>query len=348
MSSPESSPFPPLTPSDILCFQFSSWYPVFSSLSIKSTVRPLPPDFVDYLRDDAHGVFLPEGSDDLPAESTLSDDEGEGEGEDSDGSDDGEVRRRFAFPELDAQIRECIQTYGAVFPKLNFSSPKDASWMLPQSSPCKCTSPADVYMLLKSSDFITHDLTAESVFTGCSSEPEPYALELVLRKWYPVDRSRELRCFVRQNALIGLSQRDTNYYDFLNDAPTKAGIVSRVRDFWETNIKIKWQGPQDYTFDLLLTRDLSRGHILDFNPYAPRTDPLLFSYDELHALSTSAAPELRVIDSRAHPAAISSAPANQHNMIPFEALSLSNGRDIEEFAEAWKEGIVQSVVEEEI
>lgn len=59
-----------------------------------------------------------------PAESTLSDDEGEGEGEDSDGSEDGEVRRRFAFPELDAQIRECIRTYGAVFPKLNFSSPK--------------------------------------------------------------------------------------------------------------------------------------------------------------------------------------------------------------------------------
>jgi hypothetical protein len=30
-------------------------------------------------------------------------------------------------------------------------------------------------------------------------------------------------------------------------------------------------------------------------------------------------------------------------MIPFEALSLSSGRDIEDFAEAWKEGIVQSL-----
>jgi hypothetical protein len=53
--------------------------------------------------------------------------------------------------------------------------------------------------------------------------------------------------------------------------------------------------------------------------------------------------ELRVIDSRAHPAATSNAPAHQHNMIPFEALSLSSGRDIEDFAEAWKEGIVQSL-----
>jgi len=121
-----------------------------------------------------------------------------------------------------------------------------------------------------------------------------------------------------------------------------------VRAFWETNIKPKWEGPHDYTFDLLLTRDLSRGHIFDFNPYAPRTDPLLFSYDELHTLvQESAPPELRVIDLRAHPAATSSAPAHQHNMIPFEALSMSSGRDIEEFSEAWKEGIVQSVGEED-
>jgi hypothetical protein len=97
------------------------------------------------------------------------------------------------------------------------------------------------------------------------------------------------------------------------------------------------------TFDILLTRDLSRAHVLDFNPYAARTDPLLFTYDELHALAPGGAPELRVIDSRAHPAATSNAPEHQHNMIPFEALSLSSGRDIQEFAEAWKEGIEKSL-----
>jgi len=277
-----------------------------------------------------------------PAESTLSDDEDSDEE-----SDDEEETRRFAFPELDAQIRASIKTYDAVFPKLNFSSPKDAAWILPASSPLKCTSPADVYMLLKSSDFITHDLSADSVFDGCSSEPCPYELELVLRKWYPIDRSRELRCFVRQNILLGISQRDTNYYDFLNDEPTRLGIISSVRAFWETQIKPKWDSPEDYIFDLLLTRDLSRGHILDFNPYAPRTDPLLFTYDELHALSLSVLPggdpELRVVDSRAHPAATSNAPAHQHNMIPFEALSLSSGRDVQEFADEWEEGIRQSL-----
>jgi hypothetical protein len=51
-----------------------------------------------------------------PAESTLSDDD------DTEDEEDG--GRRFSFPELDAKIRECINEYGAVFPKLNFSSPK--------------------------------------------------------------------------------------------------------------------------------------------------------------------------------------------------------------------------------
>lgn len=32
--------------------------------------------------------------------------------------------KQYAFPELDARIRAAIDEYGAVFPKLNFSSPK--------------------------------------------------------------------------------------------------------------------------------------------------------------------------------------------------------------------------------
>ena len=73
-------------------------------------------------------------------------------------------------------------------------------------------------MLLKSSDFISHDIDVESVFEGCDDKPSafppkseepskewppPYVLELVLRKWYPVNPSRELRCFVKDNKLIG-------------------------------------------------------------------------------------------------------------------------------------------------
>ncbi|KAI0062934.1 D123-domain-containing protein [Artomyces pyxidatus] len=337
------SSYPPLTRADVLSFQFSSWYPVFSALSMKSTViRPLDPQFRAYL--EADGVHVPKGSEDVPVESTLPD-----ENEEIDDCDE-ETGEDYAFPELDSQIRAAVKAYGAVFPKLNFSSPKDASWLLPSSSPLKCTTPADVYLLLKSSDFITHDLSADSVFEGCTdaqtASSESYELELVLRKWYAMDRSREMRCFVHDGALLGISQRDDNYYDFLNDPATQSKIATSVHAYWLTQIHPKWTATASYTFDILLTRDLARFHILDFNPYAPRTDTLLFTPEEL-LVPAGPVPLLRVIDSPAHPAATRNAPAHQHNMVPFEAFSLSNGRGVEEFREAWQEELQKGVVHDD-
>jgi len=295
--------------------------------------------------------------------STLEDDNADDDS-DSDNDDEAAIAStaaRYAFPELDAQIRAVIEDYGgAVFPKLNFSSPKDAAWLLPSSpSPLRCMTPADVYVLLKSSDFVTHDLSAESVFEGCVDNGvvddggggvgggRAYKLELVLRKWFAIEPSREMRAFVRDGVLFGISQRDTNFYEFLNVPETQRKIVSSFVAYWTAQVKPKWTGPTSYTLDVLLTRDLTRFHIIDFNPYAPRTDALLFTYEELAALfaataaatntttSAAPAPALRVIDSRAHPAAARNAPQHQHNMVPLEALTLSEGRNAGEFAAAW-------------
>ena len=70
--------------------------------------------------------------------------------------------------------------------------------------------------MLKSSDFITHDLHPETVFEGCNISSRgdednqlPYELELILRKWYPMDRSREMRCFVLDGRLIGMLSMQT-------------------------------------------------------------------------------------------------------------------------------------------
>jgi hypothetical protein len=110
-------------------------------------------------------------------------------------------------------------------------------------------------------------------------------------------------------------------------------------------------------FDFLLTRDLTRGHIIDLNPYSPRTDSLLFSFEELRELAESASPkaagnpeevrpEFRYIGSASHPAAQRNAPTHQHNMVPFEALQMSSGRDIESFAAIWKSEVVTASKEE--
>jgi hypothetical protein len=61
-----------------------------------------------------------------PVESTLSDDEHDEDSGDDD--DDDSTRKHYAFPDLDLSIRQCVKEYEAVFPKLNFSSPK--VWVL--------------------------------------------------------------------------------------------------------------------------------------------------------------------------------------------------------------------------
>jgi hypothetical protein len=87
----------------------------------------------------------------------------------------------------------------------------------------------------------------------------------------------------------------------------------------------------------------------------PRTDALLWSYEELLDVFKSRSssleeqladhkPELRVIASKAHPAANRVAPTHQHNMLPREALELSSGRDIAEFAKVWHEQLAQAAI----
>ncbi len=182
----------------------------------------------------------------------------------------------------------------------------------------------------------------------------------------------------------GISQRDTNHYEFLNEPETQRKIVSSFVACWTAHVKPKWTGPASCkssisitcpwfrvmtiqidcscslrlcfctdALDVLLTRDQTRFHIIDFNPYAPRTDALLFTYEELATLFTAAitssspapAPMLRVIDSPTHPAATRNAPQHQHNMVPLEALTLSEGRNMEEFAATWIDQVRQGAVE---
>ncbi|KAF8512097.1 D123-domain-containing protein [Hysterangium stoloniferum] len=350
--------FPPISRSYIENFQYSFWYKQFSHVSPKSTViRPLDDSFRSYL--EANGVIIPEGSEDIPVYSTLSDHESsEDEGKQASNS----RTERYSFPQLDEQIRDAIKRYGAVFPKLNWTSPKDAAWVLPS---LKCTAPADVYLSLKSSDFVSHDLDASLAFEGCKENissptyyPTPHVLELVLKKWYPIDRGREFRCFVRSEILLAISQRDPNYYPSLNELGTKENILQSITRFWVQHIRGKFPGGSDYVFDIYLTRDLSSGHILDFNPYHQKTDSLLFTYDELYQLLESATvcmasatseslvnpPAIfRIIDSHSHPNATGSVPSNQHNSVPFDALQVSTGNDIATFARLWEERLKQNL-----
>lgn len=180
-------------------------------------------------------------------------------------------------------------------PKLNWSAPKDATWISATNS-MACTTPNDVYLLLKSSDFITHDL--EQVFDDCEDESEdendtakadeeasvdkslsnvPY--KLVLRKTIPAfNPALEIRCFVRSRHLLCMCQRDLNHFDFLPRLIPK--LRSLIQDFFEKNLKRSFP-EESFVFDVYVPPPHDRVWLIDVNPWAQRTDPLLFSWMEI-------------------------------------------------------------------
>lgn len=109
------------------------------------------------------------------------------------------------FPAIDQRINEVLDSYGQVFPKLNWSSCEDSKWMI--ASGTRCHSSQDIYLLLKSSDRVIHDLTQPFKHCADANDDNPVKVEyqLVLKKWVDINPSMEFRCFVMDNSLIGIS-----------------------------------------------------------------------------------------------------------------------------------------------
>jgi D123 len=273
-------------------------------------------------------------------------------------SDDDEAQRdpSHDWPEVHAAVISTIAELGGkVHPKLNWSAPKDATWMATTNS-MECTSANDIYLLLKSSDFVTHDL--EQTFDGCVSEDEemkvPY--HLVLRKSIPsVVTSMEFRCFVKDREIVGICQRELNHYEFL---PSLIPLLQRlIGDFFEEKLRDKFPDP-NFVFDVYIPqpKEKARVWLIDINPWAPRTDPLLFSWMELlsnvvqNGTDSAAAddedvediphyPEFRIVK-RDDPEAYSfNSPLYSAHKLPKDVVDagLGGGGGIREFLEKWNE-----------
>lgn len=177
---------------------------------------------------------------------------------------------------------------GKVIPKLNWSAPKDATYMNANSMDCR--TPQDVYLLLKSSDFITHDL--EHAFDDTEDDPNltqdsiPYHLVLrkAVGKWNP---SVEFRCFVRERKLLCICQRDLNHFDFLFGMSGQ--LRSKIQEFFDIRLRDTFLD-ENFVFDVYVPPPYDRVWLVDFNPWALRTDPLLFNWKDL--LTMSGPPDL--------------------------------------------------------
>lgn len=302
--------------SEINACSFDQWYPRFRKLNrtvtLKSTIIPLDESFISYLKQD--GVFLPRSlqTTNREEEDTFSEDSNaeycrrelehfkkqfniDVEQEDNGVEEEEEDREQEEeevpeFPQIQNAIQECIDEYeGAVFPKLNWSCPRDAQWILSESKLLKCTTVADVFLVLKSSQFIVHDL--ENAYANVMDNGEKVKPVLVCRKWYDLEQSMEFRCFVKSGNLVAISQRNTlQYFEFLKNE-RYSFIETLLKEFWNEYIRDIFP-LSNYTVDLYIQRnkaDLkkSRVFIVDFNVYAEPTNPLLFESWDNNVLSLS-------------------------------------------------------------
>ena len=294
--------------------------PRYRRSCIRSRVIPLTPEFVAYLRED--GILLADdeqdghGGDDQddddwePAASSKDvpppniphpgqqDQDGDSDDSDSDEPTPARLPPNKRFPELHQAIKDAIAAVGgAAAPKLNWSSPKDATWIARHPNTMKCTSPNDVYLLLKSSLFVSHDLerafhdTVPPTAAASPASPQTYTPVLVLRAFFNPLPSLEFRCFVKDRTLVAITQRDLNHYPFLRSL--RGAITARVDELFAT---LRFTFPEaSFAFDVYIpeadfdaddeaTNRLGRARLIDINPWAPRTDTLLFGWSELLSL----------------------------------------------------------------
>ena len=255
---------------EILNCSFPLWYKHLHAESIESVVLKIPQIFIDYLL--ADGLFLPDNPVDETPDVISTDEENQS-------------KRIFLdndFVEFQSQVVSAISELGGkVFPKLNWSSPRDASWIAVNGSLC-CENFNDICLLLKSSEFITHDLTDPFMMSQRvnvdSTEGSAVEYVLVLRKWIEICPSGEYRCFIKNNKLIAISQRSDQYFSFIEGE--KNSIVRSIKHFHKNFVHEKFPNTS-YILDLYAPGSNRRPIIIDFNPFVRITDGLLFSWDEL-------------------------------------------------------------------
>jgi hypothetical protein len=346
-------PFPPVTREHILHCSYHSWHPKYRAVTPKARLVPLPNAFLSYLR--ADGIILPPEDGDGDGATWSDSDSGIFSGADNEADEDAgpEYDPSAEWRDTHEAISNVIQELGGtVAPKLNWSAPKDATWIAATNS-MECRTPNDVYLLLKSSDFVTHDLqhafddTDDDGDAATAVAAIPY--HLVLRKWITLNPSVEFRCFVRNRRLIAICQRDLNHFEFLSAMQDK--LRQKMQEFFDLRLRDTFPDP-NFTFDVYIPPPHDRVWVVDFNPWAQRTDPLLFSWLELLTLPELPesvveeddvtelwTPEFRLVR-RDDPEAYGFAtPQYSAHKLPKDVVDASRGGEgnLRHFAQQWEE-----------
>ncbi|KAI8873480.1 D123-domain-containing protein [Ramicandelaber brevisporus] len=322
---------PPLTREDVLSCMCSRWLPLIGAKQTLPTeiVRPLPANFIDYLK--ADGVYFPKNTSGDKQDYTCNfddkddddDDNNNQEDEDEDDAED-DNNEEVTFPDIEERIRDALDRFkGKLFPKLTWSAPSDAAWISPSGS-LACHTVGEVYLLLKSSDNIANDLR-QQLFDSCvdknddESAEREFEHELVLRKWSELVPSFEFRCFVRNKELVGISQIELMHRPYLSEMAER--IECLIECFFENHVRDQFPS-NHFVFDVYVKKDLSRVFLIDFNPFAQCTDSILFEWSHLATVDSSEhdEPLLKLYPAEGYDVSIVSTRAMQ-NCYPVEFTS---------------------------
>eukprot|EP00922_Rhytidocystis_sp_ex-Travisia-forbesii_P072067 GHVS01107501.1.p2 GENE.GHVS01107501.1~~GHVS01107501.1.p2 ORF type:complete len:418 (-),score=65.01 GHVS01107501.1:1868-3121(-) len=220
---------------------------------------------------------------------------------------------------LSKQLEIAIEELGgAVLPRLNWSTPEDATWMLGGTGP-SCATVRDVFLVLKSSSRIMDDFIRP--FHWCNDKDSVSAVDIAYeisldQQHTDVIKGMEFRCFVHNDMLIGICQRnlqerccDDNFLLGHSSLEWREHIVSAVTNLFRTHLSPNLtMMMRRCVFDVYLDRNTNdcnklRPWLIDMAPWRGRTDPLLFAWAELEAVSNNSSdiirrgrlPELRLM-----------------------------------------------------
>jgi hypothetical protein len=110
-------------------------------------------------------------------------------------------------------------------------------------------------------------------------------------------------------------------------------LFSQIQDFPSEN----------WVFDMYIPRTRIRGHLIDINPFAPRTDPGLYSWDEILDMDGEGV-DIRLVTEMDR--GISGIEFSAQR-VPIEVVEVSQGRGVVEFAVEWEEMLRKGVQQQD-
>ncbi|KAI0989474.1 hypothetical protein GJ496_003867 [Pomphorhynchus laevis] len=258
---------------------FINWYPIFKDITIKSKILTIPDEVLSYLRSDK--FFLPKScNEQFDQECTLrtsisvnSDqiindfqmwatdseivdcDRFDCLSEDEPSLESNDSLKIVDFPDFESQIQRAIDNFHSVFPKLNWKAPI-----------------LDIFFVI----------IAVYQHNGYSLNLKQIPI-LVLRKWTDINRCNEFRCFIRDDNLIAVCQRNIDTVANVDESGVNE-LEKRIQDFYNVWIFQKFK-LQSFIMDIFIEKN-GIIKLIDFGVY-DRTcsDAILFSWSELDAIN---------------------------------------------------------------